>query len=160
MWGAWGSLYDSQDVPFCPRDAHHWYGSCQRSDPAWLQSTAETAGLTCKDPFTQLHLGRGRVQVPEVFSKHGTRAHATVRSSLGAVQLGTWLRRWRCFTLREETASGLRLPRRSQNRRRHSFGEKGHILVLDLVLEGEAPTPLGGRRWRPPQNPQLCNRRE
>lgn len=44
----------------------------------------------------------------------------------------------------------------SQDGRRHSFGEKGHTLVLYLVLESEAPVPLGGGlRWSPPQDPQL-----
>lgn len=59
-----------------------------------------------EDPFTQLpRLGRAG-WVPDVSAEHGTRAHATVRSSLGAIQPGTRLRRRRCFTLRVRNRPG------------------------------------------------------
>lgn len=156
MWGAWGALYGRQDGPFCPEHAHRVRTPAPVSAQTHPGSKAprRRPGGRVRTPAPS-SISTGRVRVPDVFSERGTRAHTTVRSSLGAVQLGTRLRRRRCFTLREETARGLRLPLGSQNRRGQSFGEKGHALVLDLVLEREAPAPLGGRRRRPPQDPQL-----
>lgn len=125
-------------------------------------------GRLQRTPFTQLQClsAEAGLQVPRVFSeqgpgqRHTPQLHSTIPESL---QPETPLQRCEdpsllgCFILHfRNSPRELWLPLRSQNSRRHSFGEKGHALVLYLVLVSEAPIPLGGGlRWSPPQDPQL-----